>query len=708
MNLARRIVFQGAGYAIYLALGASNQVLSDSPARPNILWIIAEDMGPELGCYGTQEVSTPTLDNLANAGMRYRNAFTVTPVCSTSRSSFMTGMYAMAIDAHNHRSHRDGTNPLPDGVQVLTDWLRPHGYATANLVKLTDDPQQAKFFKGTGKNDWNFTYPEGQQPFDLSDWETLKTNQPFYAQVNFSETHRGHAWNTAHKQIEHPADPKQVVIPPYYPDHPVTRAVWAQYLNAVMAVDKKVAFILDLLRRDELDKNTVVVFMTDHGRAMPRGKQWPYDSGLQIPLIVYWPEGNSQLPLPRGYRRGAIATQLVSSIDIAATTLALAGIAKPPAMQGRVLLGEAMEPPREYVFGGRDRGDETVFHIRTVRDQRFRYLRNKYPERPFLLRNCYKERSYPIIGLLRDLHKKNELTGAPAMLLADSRPQEELYDLANDPWEIKNLADDPAYADQKRRLAQALDDWMEEINDQGRDPESAAEIKPWKEEQDRRFETEVRNRPPDWYLKHPALGPYRRSSRRSTAKEVFRDDFETGTGGWSFLDPGTWRRSRISGNAFLEITARESEYQPPVRSPRHVALIKDVEVGDFELSFRVRSTKDTGNHRDCCVFFGYQDERHFYYVHLGAVPDPASGQIMIVNDADRAPLTENTRKVAWDDQWHLVKVERRLADGTINVYFDDMRRSHMTVQDKTFGRGRVGIGSFDDLNAFDDVVLLSE
>jgi N-sulfoglucosamine sulfohydrolase len=168
----------------------------------------------------------------------------------------------------------------------LTDWLRPEGYFTANIKTLTKDKELAKFFKGTGKTDWNFTYESPVDskltPFDTDDWDDLKNNQPFYAQINFSETHRGGAWNNAHKEIAQTdlADPSKVVIPPYYPDHLVTRGVWAQYLNTVMAVDRKVALIREQLVRDGLDKNTVVIFMGDHGRAMPRSKQWVYDSGL--------------------------------------------------------------------------------------------------------------------------------------------------------------------------------------------------------------------------------------------------------------------------------------------------------------------------------------------------------------------------------------------------------------------------------------------
>lgn len=485
--------------------------LASEPVTPNILWIIAEDMGPELSCYGTPEIHTPAIDSLAARGMLFHNAFTVTPVCSTSRSSFMTGMYAMSIDAHNHRSHRKGTNPLPEGVRVLTDWLRPAGYFTANVKTLSTDPEEAKFYKGTGKTDWNFRYPKGRKPFDLApnaELAELKNHQPFYAQVNFSETHRGGAWNEAHKYIDKPADPAKVVIPPYYPDHEVTRGIWAQYLNAAMAADKKVAFIMDRLKRDGLDKNTIVLFMGDHGRAMPRGKQWPYDSGLHIPLVMYWPEGNPDLPLPAGFTRGTTSDQLVASIDLTATTLDWAGVEKPAKMQGRVLFGPRAETPREILFAGRDRGDETVLHIRTARDARYRYIRNGYPKRPFLELNRYKEASYPIIGLLRHLHAKGELTGPPADLMADQRPTEELYDLDADPWEINNLASDPAHAETKQRLATALTNWQVRINDHGRTPEDPAIPAKWEGDMKRVYDKKNAARPADWFRTHPALGPY--------------------------------------------------------------------------------------------------------------------------------------------------------------------------------------------------------
>lgn len=436
--------------------------------RPNILWILGEDMSPDLGFLGIPEVRTPNIDALAARGMYFSHAFTTAPVCSPSRSAFHTGMYQMAIGAHNHRSHRaDDPSPypflLPDGVRILPDWMRDAGYFTANIRRLSED----LWFQGTGKTDWNFTY--AGRPFDSSEWSDLKNNQPFYAQINFSETHRGAAWNEAHTRIERPADPERVVVPPYYPDHPEIRADWAQYLNAVMALDRKVGDVLAMLERDGLADNTIVVFMSDHGRAMVRAKQWPYDSGLRVPLIVYVPPG---LDAPEGYLPGTTSDRLVSAIDLTATTIALAGMQKPPGMHGRVLLGPQTEPPRTYAFSGRDRGDETVDRIRSLRTKRYRYIRNYYPERPFLQMNRYKEASYPTLWVMRKMHQDGTLPPNAARLMEPSRPPEELYDLMNDPYEIHNLADSPHHQELLRHYRITLDEWITAIDDQGRFPET--------------------------------------------------------------------------------------------------------------------------------------------------------------------------------------------------------------------------------------------
>jgi len=433
-----------------MALSPLVSRLLEAAPRPNILWLIAEDFGPHLGCCGTKEVWTPNLDKLAADGVRYTRFFTG-HVCSPSRSSFMTGMYAITIGAHNHRSHRDDGYKLPDGVRVLTDWMRDAGYFTANIRELPE----ACGFKGTGKTDWNFAY-EGK-PFDSANWTDLKAHQPFYAQVNFSETHR---------KFRGPkkADPAKVEIPPYYPDHPVTRADWAAYLDDTSELDRKVGLILQQLEKDGLADNTVVVFFGDNGQAHVRGKQFCYDSGLHTPLIIRWPKKFSPA---KHSQPGTLDHRLIASIDLAPTMLAIAGAPKPPKMQGRVFLGDRCEAARQYVFGARDRCDETVMRIRSVRDARHRYIRN-FTNGPFLATNAYKERQYPVWNLLKELHAQGKLTPPQAFLCQPRMPAEELYDLEKDPFEINNLANSPEHQDVLKRLRSVLEQWIEEANDQGR------------------------------------------------------------------------------------------------------------------------------------------------------------------------------------------------------------------------------------------------
>lgn len=186
---------------------------------------------------------------------------------------------------------------------------------------------------------------------------------------------------------------------------------------------------------------------------------------------------------------------------------------------------------------------------------------------------------------------------------------------------------------------------------------------------------------------------------------VFKEDFEQGFGRWELTDPNGWTHRKVGENHVFGINSRKNNYRPEVRSPHHIALVRDLELRDFVLTFRVRSTKDTGNHRDCCVFFGHQDATHFYYAHLGAKPDPHSGQIMIVNGAPRKAITRNKNKVPWTSEWHRVKVKRDSETGLIEIYFDDMENPVMSATDKAFGKGRIGIGSFDDMNDFDDLEL---
>jgi arylsulfatase A-like enzyme len=473
VSVTRAACVAALGAAIFAPpVTASARAAGPSPiaaARPNILWIIAEDLGPQFAVYGTPGVKTPNIDALAAQGVRFTRAFTTAPVCSPSRSAFMTGMYQTSIDAQNHRAHRKDGFELPAGVRTLPDRLRDAGYFTANVKALTAD-ESDRFLRGSGKVDVNFTV--SPRLFDSDSWADLKTRRPFYAQLNFQETHRGGPpWNDAHKRIPTPADPAKVSVPPYYPDHPLVRQDWAQYLNSVMALDVKVGFVLRKLEADGLADDTIVVLMADNGQAMVRGKQWPYDSGLHIPLIIRWP---AKFPAPAGFAPGTVTDRLVASIDLTAATLTMAGVAPPLTMQGRSFLDPGT-PVRQYVFGARDRCDETVDRIRSVRYPRYRYIRNFMPERPFTQPNGYKEKRYPVLGLMKELHAQNKLGPLPRALMAPRRPPEELYDLDRDPHETKNLAAQPAHRHTLARLRAALDTWMIETNDLGHlpEPESA-------------------------------------------------------------------------------------------------------------------------------------------------------------------------------------------------------------------------------------------
>jgi len=422
---------------------ASPATVNAAETQPNILWLITEDMGPELASYGTPQVWTPVLDDLAERGVRYTRAFTVTPVCSTSRSGFCTGMYPVSIGAHQHRTGKH-KQPLPEGVKPVTHWLQDAGYYTANVTKRNGKPF------GRGKVDWNFKIDD--KAFQGNRWELLKENQPFYAQVNFSQSHRG--WSGPKK-----ADPAKVELPPYYPDHPAAREDWARYLDEITDVDGLIGDVLEALEEDGLAENTIVMMFGDHGRAHVRGKQWCYDSGLRVPMIVYFPPG---IEKPEGFEPGTVDDEIVESIDLTATTLALAGMEKPEKMQGRVLYGSQREPRREFAFASRDRCDMTTFRIRTVRDKHYRYIRNDMPDRPFFNINIYKETSYPMIGLMRKLHEQGDLTPVQDRLFAMTRPEEELYFIDEDPYEINNLVDskDPKHQEALSRLRSELDAWL--------------------------------------------------------------------------------------------------------------------------------------------------------------------------------------------------------------------------------------------------------
>ncbi len=435
--------------AALVALGWPNVSSAKTSARPNILWIIADDLGVELGCYGTPLMRTPNIDNLAAQGLRFTRCFTTAPVCSPSRSALMTGMYQTAINAHDHRS----MTALPSNVRPITDYFSKAGYFRCNVKKI------APRLESKGKTDYNF---DVEHPFDGEDFDDLKSHQPFFAEIQLVEPHRG-SWKPAEKLSYH-VDPAKVNLPPYYPDDPVVRKDWASYLDTIDYLDGKVGAILDRLEKEGLAQNTIIFFFGDNGRCHVRDKQWLYEGGLHIPLIVRWP----------GQISAGVRDDLVSAIDISATSLKLAGVTLPANMQGQIFLGPGATK-RKYIFGARDRCDETVDRIRSVRDDRYKYIRNFMPDRPYTQPNAYKERAYPALAVMKQRHAEGKLTPAQELFMAPQKPEEELYDLKTDPHEIHNLAKSADHRKILIELNAAMEKWMADCDDR---PDKHGERRP--------------------------------------------------------------------------------------------------------------------------------------------------------------------------------------------------------------------------------------
>lgn len=410
--------------------------------KPNIVFIITEDICPDLSCYGRTDVNTPVLDSLAAQGVKYTNAFTTSPVCSPSRSAMITGMYQTSIGLHNHRSE---SGPLHEPVKPFTYYLRDAGYFTCNVKN--DE-------YGSGKEDFNF---EDNHVFDGTDWSQRKEGQPFFAQISIYTTHRDTHWYGIENQLDNPVRPTKVQLPSYTPDHGVTRYDWARYLNSIEVMDGQVGMILDRLDKEGLSENTVVIFIGDHGRCMVRGKQWLYDSGIKIPMIIRWPDR---------IKAGQTNDNMVSAIDISASILDVAGIMIPDYMEGIPFL-DKKNAGRSEIYAARDRCDGVVDRIRCVRDKQFKYIRNFMPDKPYTQFGHYKEFFYPELHLLRVLNEEGKLSELQSRLLESTKPVEELYDIINDPEETINLAENIEYKEIAETMRGKLDSWIEETGDQG-------------------------------------------------------------------------------------------------------------------------------------------------------------------------------------------------------------------------------------------------
>lgn len=423
--------------------------------QPNILWISCEDISPNLGCYGDAYASTPNLDLLASQGVRFTQAFTPAGVCAVVRTGIITGMYPISFGGQHMRTTID----FPKNVQPFPVYLREAGYFCTNKSK-TDYQSDVEMDATWDRHGANH-----------SDWRDRAQGQPFFSVINLTVSHESQIRHGAktHEAIlaglseEQRHDPELAApfLPPIYPNTPEARKDWAWYADNISEMDRQVGEILDRLESDGLADNTVVIFWSDHGRGLPRGKRWIYDSGVHIPLIVRW---------PKHLQGGRTNDELVSTQDLTPTTLALAGVKPKSYMHGRVFVGEDRQKAPQRLFFHRDRMDEVYELMRATRDHQFKYIRNFEPERTYAQHIDYMD-MMPTLVDLRQMHADGQLNEVQELFFRSRKPIEELYNVVADPHEINNLADDPAYKDKLNEMRTAVEQWQVEIGDLGLIPE---------------------------------------------------------------------------------------------------------------------------------------------------------------------------------------------------------------------------------------------
>jgi arylsulfatase A-like enzyme len=418
------------GLLFLLLLAAATARAAD---RPNILWITSEDNSPYLGGYGDPQAQTPNLDRLAAGGVRYRNAFANAPVCSTARTTLITGMYATSLGVHHHRSRVE----LPAGFKLYPEHLRAAGYYATNNVKT----------------DYNLA--GNPQPWDESSarahYRNRAPGQPFFAVFNLTTSHESQVAPRGGKDSFR-VSPDRVVLPPYHPDTPELRRDWANYYDQMTLMDQQVGELLAELEREGLADDTIVFYCSDHGGALPRGKRNIHDSGTRVPLIIRFPAPWRHLAPAAP---GEWLDRPVSFVDLPVTFFSLLGVPIPGHYEGRPFLGERQSAPREHVFLYRGRMDERYDTVRAIRDRGFRYVRNYSPHRPWGQHYSYPFQVMPGMGSWFSAFEAGR-TNALQSAYWQPKPAEEFYRLADDPYELRNLLDEPAHAAHRDALRRAL------------------------------------------------------------------------------------------------------------------------------------------------------------------------------------------------------------------------------------------------------------
>lgn len=456
---------------------------SESAEKPNILWIFSEDLSPYMGCYDDpiNAEHTPTIDQLANEGVLFKRAYMPAPVCSACRSAIITGVMQTTTGTHQHRSGRwpEGVVPehvqihLPEGIKTIPELMREAGYFTFNSGK--DDynfhyDRRKLYSVGTkedyevGMNGWQGNFAEEYGSWTNHVWGARKDkDQPWFGQIMIW----GGKAKAKHVRDGEKLKDDEVPLPPYFPNTEAHRKAWTEHYNAARGADAQIEEILAQLEKDGEMDNTIIFFFSDHGNNQSlRHKQFCYEGGVHVPLMI-----KGDHPALKG---GTVRNEIINGLDIPATTLAFGGAKMPDYLDGQNLFADDFEP-QKYVISARDRCDYTIDRIRTVRSDKFRYIKNYYLDRP-LLQAQYRDNA-PTVKDLHRLHEAGELSEYQSEHWFGKRSPEELYDIAEDPHQINNLADDPDYAEVLKEHREVLEAWIKETDDQGQYPEDPAQLK---------------------------------------------------------------------------------------------------------------------------------------------------------------------------------------------------------------------------------------
>lgn len=441
-----------------LLLLAGGTFRTDAADKPNVLWIYLEDVSRWFSCYGDKLIKTPNIDALAEDGIRFDRFYTPAGVCSATRSSQMLGVQQTTFGNHNHRSSRNnaagtkhdglGMIPLPDGVKTLPELFSDGGYFSLGGGPKDDYNfvfDQAEMYDFIGKG-WEVN-AGGDKPL----WQNAPKGKPWFAQIHLKGGKLGKATKTV-------IDRSSVTVPPYYPDIDLVREEIAHHYDCILTTDQQVGAIVKALKADGLYDNTYIFLHSDHGYKLHRDKQFLYEGGIKMPLIVTGP----------GIKGGQVREDLISGVDLAPTGLAVCDLPVPAYMEGANFLANNYEP-RKYVVSARDRCDYTIEKIRALVTPQFKYLRNYLTDRPYM-QPSYKD-PWPVSIKFRDMMAKGEMNETQLTFFGSSKPAEELYDLAKDPHEIHNLAKDPEYAKDLAAHQKLLDDWITKTGDKGIAPE---------------------------------------------------------------------------------------------------------------------------------------------------------------------------------------------------------------------------------------------